>query len=1079
MKLRTMVVSLLLISSVGMAQGNGNGNPHWPSVDEQLAKHGIGKGSALERLVRQNQDFDKLLRADELSQRPNIPPWLKVYWRKGHPEAQYSADDPTGGYPHVLNEVLEWMLTHQDLRPGNPEYDMLPGQEPRVGDPDDEEEGGRSPMGRLALAPVAGSNVRTSGSQSAARSESDIRVNPWNTQKVIAASNNIASGGFQGQYWSTDGGTTWGQTVLPNSQGDSFNSDPTVDWTSDGRAWSTTMGITGSTNKMYSYRSTDSGATWTYDGTFSGTQTNTDKQMMWVDHTATSPYKDQIYAIWHNGNPAFMNRRNASGWGSPIQVSSTETTGTGIGADVKANQFGDVFGSWPDTGSRGIYIVKSTNGGTGYGAPVRIVTTYDSYDIGVPSFNGRRILIYVSIGAYRTSSKNLVYASWTDLSGDANCTAAANEPGSSASSTCKTRVWFSRSTDGGATWSARAKVNNQAGLNDQFNQFLAVDESTGTVGLMYYDTVNDSTRKKTDVWYQSSTDDGATWSAATKVTTAQTDETISGADSGNQYGDYNGLSGAGGVFFPSWTDRRSGAREEIWTAKITDNGTTTYSIAGNAGTDGATVNAGATATTSDASGNYSLSGLAAGTYTVTPSKSGCTFSPTSLSVTVGPNATGKSFTATCASGDTQLTSGVTLNGQSVAFQTWKYYFINVPAGSTQLVFATTGATADVDIYTLAGSKPTLTTYTCRPYSSSGNETCTATNPAAGTWYLGVYGYAAGSYSVTATVTTPAPTYSIAGNAGTASASVSAGASSTTADASGNYSIGSLSAGTYTVTPSKSGCTFTPASQSVTVGPSATSVNFSASCSTPTYSIAGNAGTASASVSAGAASTTADASGNYSIGNLVAGTYTVTPSKSGCTFSPVSQSVTVGPSATGKNFTASCSGTQVERLSNGGFETITASTNAAPDGSWTRTAFTGTSFSTLFANGTARTGTDHAYLGVNGATSTQTLDHAALTIPSTATSATLSFWTSIVTSETTTTTAYDTLKIQVVDNTTGAVTTLATLSNLNKTTSASTYVQRSYSVTSFKGKSVTVRFLAATDVSLATTFRVDDVSLMSD
>lgn len=47
-----------------------------------------------------------------------------------------------------------------------------------------------------------------------------------------------------------------------------------------------------------------------------------------------------------------------------------------------------------------------------------------------------------------------------------------------------------------------------------------------------------------------------------------TDETIAGADSGNQYGDYNGLSGYANSFFPSWTDRRNNAREEIWTALI-------------------------------------------------------------------------------------------------------------------------------------------------------------------------------------------------------------------------------------------------------------------------------------------------------------------------------------------------------------------------------------------------------------------------------------------------------------------------------------------------------------------------------
>ena len=55
--------------------------------------------------------------------------------------------------------------------------------------------------------------------------------------------------------------------------------------------------------------------------------------------------------------------------------------------------------------------------------------------------------------------------------------------------------------------------------------------------MIYYDTVADPNRVKTDVWMQSSTDDGGSWSAAAKVTTAQTDETSSGAGSGNQYGD--------------------------------------------------------------------------------------------------------------------------------------------------------------------------------------------------------------------------------------------------------------------------------------------------------------------------------------------------------------------------------------------------------------------------------------------------------------------------------------------------------------------------------------------------------------
>ena len=884
-------------------------NPHFPTVDEQLKKAHVIPGSALEKLIRENQDFSKL--KDRDADDTIVPPWLKVYWRKGHPEANYdNLNDPTGGYPLVLKEVLEWMVNHQDLKPGNPNATMAPGREMGDLDADADDEATVS-HGKLrigSLAATAGTNVRTSGAQTASRSESDIRINYWNPSKIIVASNNIASSGTQGVYYTTDGGVTWGQTNLPLASGDSYHSDPTVDWSSDGTAWSTTMGINGNTLKVQSYRSSNGGATWTFDGTISGTQTNTDKQMQWIDHSASSPYANNNYVIWHNGNPAFMNHRTSSGWGSPIQVSDSQATGTCIGADVKTNSAGDVFGFFPDTGSRGIFVVKSTNGGASYAAPVKLVTTYDSYDIGVPAFSSRRILLYVSGGAYKNGTTNNVYALWTDLSGDSGCTAATSEPGTNAASTCKTRIWFSRSTDGGATWSARTKINNQSGLNDQFNPFLAVDETNGTIGAIYYDTVADPNRKKVDVYYQMSSDGGATWQAAVKVTTAMTDETITGADSGNQFGDYNSLSGYGNSFFPSWTDRRNNAKEEIWTAKITTStaatyaisgnaGTTgatlstgsasatsdassnysignlaagtytvtpsksgctfspssssvtitsanvtgvnftascttpTFSISGNVGTSGATVTAGSASTTSDASSNYAMSGFTAGTYTVTPSKSGCTFSPASSTVTIGSADVTANFTASCGTGDIQLTSGVAVTGQSVAQGAWKYYYISVPAGATNLTFATSAATGDVDIYTQINAKPTSSAYICRPYTASGNETCSATNPASGTWWVGVNGYAAGSFTITGTITTPTATYSISGSAGTSGATVTAGAQGATSDASNNYTISGLANGTYTVTPSKSGCTFSPASQSITVaGANVTGTNFTASCS---------------------------------------------------------------------------------------------------------------------------------------------------------------------------------------------------------------------------------------------------------
>ena len=89
----------------------------WPTLQQQLNDSKVQAGSALEQLIRAHQDFS-LLRLDEMNDKRGLPPWLRVWWRKAHPELKYTADDPTGGYPLVLKEILEWMMTHQNLQPG-------------------------------------------------------------------------------------------------------------------------------------------------------------------------------------------------------------------------------------------------------------------------------------------------------------------------------------------------------------------------------------------------------------------------------------------------------------------------------------------------------------------------------------------------------------------------------------------------------------------------------------------------------------------------------------------------------------------------------------------------------------------------------------------------------------------------------------------------------------------------------------------------------------------------------------------------------------------------------------------------
>jgi vibriolysin len=92
------------------------------------------------------------------------------------------------------------------------------------------------------------------------------------------------------------------------------------------------------------------------------------------------------------------------------------------------------------------------------------------------------------------------------------------------------------------------------------------------------------------------------------------------------------------------------------------------------------------------------------------------------------------------SGDRLLTNGqaVTVSGAASSAQYWR---INTPAGKT-LTITITGGTGDADLYTRLGSRPTTSTYLCRPYKAGNEETCTVTSTSAGDYYIMLRGYSA-------------------------------------------------------------------------------------------------------------------------------------------------------------------------------------------------------------------------------------------------------------------------------------------------------------------------------------------------
>ncbi len=174
-----------------------------------------------------------------------------------------------------------------------------------------------------------------------------------------------------------------------------------------------------------------------------------------------------------------------------------------------------------------------------------------------------------------------------------------------------------------------------------------------------------------------------------------------------------------------------------------------------------------------------------------------------------------------------------------------------------------------------------------------------------------------TFAISGTVS-PAPSA-----ATTISLSGVVGATTTTAS-NGTYSFSGLPAGTYAVTPTATGFGFNPTTQAAVITTSdVTGLNFVAAAqNSPTFTLSGtispaSAGNGAAVVLSGpvGATATANSSGNYTFPGLTNGTYSVTPNKSGFSFSPGSQTATVtGANVTGVNFTGTASSQQAHSVS---------------------------------------------------------------------------------------------------------------------------------------------------------------------
>lgn len=209
-------------------------------------------------------------------------------------------------------------------------------------------------------------------------------------------------------------------------------------------------------------------------------------------------------------------------WSSPITIDQTCGPVNFVqGSQVRVGNGSDVYVAWeryPTGGpnQRQLLIKKSTNGGASF-APlptlVSSITPVGTSQVLRGRFRTFLDLQGLAIDTSGGGSSGNVYVTWHDgrnlkvFDPFSGCEAQPRY--------CFGDVLFSRSTDGGATWTAPIRVNEDPPNSpvDQFFPAITVDKN-GHLFVLYYDRSRDARNLLTDAFLARSVNDGSSWSNA-------------------------------------------------------------------------------------------------------------------------------------------------------------------------------------------------------------------------------------------------------------------------------------------------------------------------------------------------------------------------------------------------------------------------------------------------------------------------------------------------------------------------------------------------------------------------------------
>ncbi|MFN0149266.1 MAG: FlgD immunoglobulin-like domain containing protein [bacterium] len=408
------------------------------------------------------------------------------------------------------------------------------------------------------LSPVNSPDVAVAPATNRTQSEISCAIHPTNANIMLVGANAtnfpVTAVFGTGTYWSTNGGATW--TGSDNPGGVTNRGDPSAAIGPDGRFM---MGFISSIGGMGVAYSTNQGATWT-QRSVSGAS-GLDKNHLMVDASAGSPFLGNYYNTWVNlGGGANVNdiefSRSIDGgftWTAPQNISNNVFAGShNQGCNVQVGPNGEVYVAWSvydgfPADEVAIGFNKSTNGGVSWLGETRKITGIRGHrNTVLPNTSIRRNSFpSMAVDVSNGPNRGAIYIVWTNI----------GVPGINTGTDAS--IWMAKSTNGGTTFSAATRVNNDAGTNSQWFPWISCDPVSGRLAVIFYDRRDDPANSLTRAYMAASSDGGATWDNFPVADVSFTPAPIPGLASGYM-GDYLGIAVNSGKALPSWSDNRSG-----------------------------------------------------------------------------------------------------------------------------------------------------------------------------------------------------------------------------------------------------------------------------------------------------------------------------------------------------------------------------------------------------------------------------------------------------------------------------------------------------------------------------------------